>query len=152
MKSVSCICSCVEVKEVCFPQAACLHSCRQWYEWGRADVSSCAEVCVEVRVGFGGWAAFHFLGLMPGWQSMSLCLFCGRLFWRSPSFIGGSVLPPLGSILPLYPAPLPQLHFLKREWLKGVSVGTFPLSLKKQHKTLVARNEAFIVSTRDNAV
>lgn len=61
-------------------------------------------------------------------------------------------LPPLGSILPLYPAPLPQLHFLKREWLKGVSVGTFPFSLKKQHKTLVARNEAFIVSTRDNAV
>lgn len=68
-----------------------------------------------------------------------------QFYWRKR-------LPPLGSILPLYPAPLPQLHFLKREWLKGVSVGTFPFSLKKQHKTLVARNEAFIVSTRDNAV
>lgn len=157
MKSVSCTCLCVEVKEVCFPQAACLHSCRQWYEWGRADVSSCAEVCVEVRVGFGGWAAFHFLGLMPVWQSMSLCLFCGRLFWRSPSFIGGSVCrtaePFSHPSVPFFLCtPLPQLHFLKREWLKGVSVGTFPFSLKKQHKTLVARNEAFIVSTRDNAV
>lgn len=75
-----------------------------------------------------------------------------QFYWRKRLPDRWSVLPPLGSILPLYPAPLPQLHFLKREWLKGVSVGTFPLSLKKQHKTLVARNEAFIVSTRDNAV
>lgn len=57
-----------------------------------------------------------------------------QFYWRKCLPDRWTVLPPLGSILPLYSAPLPQLHFLKREWLTGVSVGTFPFSLKKQHK------------------
>lgn len=70
----------------------------RWDAGGRRDFSSTLsfndflEVLFDCRPeaqweGVGGCRAFLLsLGLVPGWQSMSLCLLYGRLFRRPPPF------------------------------------------------------------------
>lgn len=52
--------------------------------WALMTSSRCFLTAVQRLCGRG--AFLLSLGLVPGWQSMSLCLFCGRLFRRSPPF------------------------------------------------------------------